>query len=126
MPNQSFRVASERLVACTALLVSAVILAGCGGSGAAEQPPQSLSGTGFRFEAPAGWKVERAKGRLTASSGEDLIQVAAFPLLKPYSDALFTRVQKELDSRMRQIARQTGGFSAAARRRRATPPAPSS
>ena len=35
--------------------------------------------------------------------------MAAFPLLKPYSAALFTRVEKELASRMRQIAQQTGG-----------------
>jgi len=35
--------------------------------------------------------------------------VASFPLLKPYSDALFTRVEKELDARMQQIAAQTGG-----------------
>ncbi len=35
--------------------------------------------------------------------------MASFPLLKPYSDTLFTRVEKELDARMRQIAAQTGG-----------------
>lgn len=46
---------------------------------------------------------------MTASSGPDLVQVAAFPLLKPYSDALFAKVEKELASRMRQIAEQTGG-----------------
>jgi len=109
MLTQSFRVASERPIACAALLVIAVILAGCGGSGAAQQAPQSLGGVGFRFDAPAGWAVARSKGRLTASQGSALVQVASFPLLKPYSDALFTRVEKELDARMQQIAAQTGG-----------------
>ena len=35
--------------------------------------------------------------------------MASFPLLKPYSQALFARVAKELTARMRQIAQQTGG-----------------
>jgi hypothetical protein len=109
MLTQSFRVASERLIACSVLLMTAVILAGCGGSGAVQQPPQSLSGPGFRFEAPAGWTVGRSKNRITASHGSELVQVASFPLLKPYSDALFTRVEQELGARMRQIAAQTGG-----------------
>jgi hypothetical protein len=109
MLTQPFRVASESLVACSALLVTAVILAGCGGSGAGQQPPRSLAGPGFRFEAPAGWTVARSKNRITASHSADLVQVASFPLLKPYSNALFTRVEKELDARMRQIAAQTGG-----------------
>jgi hypothetical protein len=111
---QSFRVASRRVIAISAPLLAGVILAGCGGSSAVHQPPQSLSGPGFRFEAPAGWRVERAKGRVTASSSPDLVQVAAFPLLKPYSAALFTKVEKELGSRMRQIAEQTGGAVSAA------------
>jgi hypothetical protein len=106
MLTQPFRVAFERLLACAALVA---ILAGCGGSGAAQQPPQSLSGTGYRFQAPAGWTVSHAKGRVTASRGAELVQVAAFPLLKPYRDGLFTRVEKELASRMGQIAQQTGG-----------------
>ena len=37
------------------------------------------------------------------------MQVAAFPLLKPYTAALFARVEQELSPRMRQIAQQTGG-----------------
>jgi hypothetical protein len=107
--TQSFRVASGRLLVLSAPLLAAVILAGCGGSGAAKPSTQSLSGSGFRFEAPAGWHVVRAKGRVTASQDSELVQVASFPLLKPYSQALFARVAKELTARMRQIAQQTGG-----------------
>src|SRR5712692_2574817 len=109
MLTQSFRVAFERLLAISALLLAGAILAGCGGSRAVERPPQSLSGSGFRFEAPAGWHVDRSKGRVSASQGSELVQVASFPLLKPYSGALFARVEKELTARMRQIAQQTGG-----------------
>jgi hypothetical protein len=107
--TQSFRVASGRLLVLSAPLLAGAILAGCGGSGAAKPSTQSLSGSGFRFEAPAGWHVVRAKGRVTASQDSELIQVASFPLLKPYSKALFARVAKELTARMRQIAQQTGG-----------------
>jgi hypothetical protein len=109
MLTQSFRVASERLVACAALLVTAVILAGCGGSGAKEQPAQSLRGSGFSFDAPAGWRVERSHRRVTAANGTELLEVASFPLLRPYSNSLFGKVEKELAARMRQIAGQSGG-----------------
>jgi hypothetical protein len=49
------------------------------------------------------------KRRATASHDDELLQVAAFPLLKPYSDALFAKVALELRARMRQLAGQTGG-----------------
>ena len=92
--------------------MATVILAGCGGSGAAKpqaQQWQAVGGAGFGFQAPAGWKVERAKSRVSARSGSDLVQVSTFPLLKPYDDKLFGRVDAELHSRMQDIARQTGG-----------------
>ena len=96
-------------MACSALLVTGVILAGCGGSSAAEQPSQSLSGSGFTFEAPAGWTVTRSPRRVTAAHDGELLQVASFPLLKPYSNSLFAKVEKELAARMQQIAAQSGG-----------------
>ncbi len=89
--------------------MTAVILAGCGGSGAKEQPAQSLRGSGFTFDAPAGWRVERSPRRVTAADGAELVQVASFPLLKPYSDSLFAKVEKELAARMQQLAAQSGG-----------------
>jgi hypothetical protein len=87
------------------------ILAGCGGSGATEAQSawQSVTAQGVRFQAPAGWKVEHARGRVTASRGSELVQISAFPLVKPYDDSLFTRVAGELRSRMEDLARQTGG-----------------
>jgi hypothetical protein len=85
-------------------------LAGCGGSSAA--PPshwQTVRGTGFSFEAPAGWKVERLQNRISATHGSELVQVSTFPLAKAYDAKLFAPVAAELQSRMEQIARQTGG-----------------
>jgi hypothetical protein len=103
---RSFRVAPSRL---PALFLAATILTGCGGSSAAKAPDQTVSGPGFTFTAPAGWKLTVDKRRATASHDDELVQVAAFPLLKPYSNALFTKVDRELRARMRQIAGQTGG-----------------
>jgi hypothetical protein len=116
MLAESFRLVTARLIPrglrCKqALLLAAAILAGCGGSGAAKQQTQwqTVRGTGFAFRAPAGWKVEHAKNRVSATRGTELAQVATFPLIKPYDDTLFGPVATELHSRMADIARQTGG-----------------
>jgi hypothetical protein len=66
-------------------------------------------GPGFSFAAPGGWQVARSGERVSAGSGSDLVQVARFRLLKPYSDALFQKVEKELDVRMAAVAAQTSG-----------------
>jgi hypothetical protein len=118
---ESFRLVTARLIPriirCKqALLFATSILAvcglaGCGGSGAATSNDQwqTVAGAGFTFQAPAGWKVERAKSRVSATHASELAQVATFPLTKPYDDKLFARVATELRSRMEAIARQTGG-----------------
>ena len=89
------------------VVVALLILAGCGGSSTPKA--QIVRGPGFRFEAPSGWKVERVQGRVSASSGSERVQVATFPLLKPYSPALYERVAKELATRMGEVARQVKG-----------------
>jgi hypothetical protein len=122
MPVESFRVVTARLIPrvsrCKqALLLATVILAGCGGSGAAKEQAQwqTVRGAGFSFRAPLGWKVERAKNRVSARSGAELVQVMTFPLMKTYDDKLFGRVAVELRSRMQDIVRQTGGELSGAR-----------
>ena len=86
------------------------MFAGCGGSGAGNKTEsQTVSGPGFRFQAPAGWKVERAQRQVTASRDSELVRVASFVLVKPYSAALFGKVARELDLRMADVARRTGG-----------------
>jgi hypothetical protein len=89
------------------LLAAVLILAGCGGKSGAK--PHVVAGDGFRFEAPAGWKVERAQQRITARHGSTFVQVSTFRLIKPYKPALFDAVAKELSTRMRQVAQQVGG-----------------
>ena len=68
-----------------------------------------VTGPNFSFQAPSGWQVQRSAGKVAAARDSELVQVATFRLLKPYSDALFGRVEQELTTRMRQLARQTGG-----------------
>jgi len=89
-----------------AAFLAVVILAGCGGSSASEPAGewQSVHGPGFRFDAPAGWKVERAKSRVSATHDAELVQVATFPLLRRYDAKLFGRVARELRTRMVQRA----------------------
>ncbi len=92
------------------LLVAALILAGCGGSHQENQPAaQVVTGQGFHFSAPAGWQVQRGSGRVGATHGSELVQVATFPLVHPYAPALFAKVARELAVRMRSVAEQTGG-----------------
>ena len=68
-----------------------------------------MAGAGFTFQAPVGWKVDRAKSRVSLTRDSELVQVATFPLTKSYSDKLFGPVATELRSRMQAIARQTAG-----------------
>lgn len=112
----SFRLVTARLIPrglrCKqTLLLATLILAGCGGSSASNAPGewQTVEGAGFTFQAPAGWKVEHAQGRVSATGGSELVQVSTFPLQKPYDEKLFGRVATELRSRMQDLARQTGG-----------------
>jgi hypothetical protein len=111
----SFRLVTARLIPPglrpkqAALLLAPVILAACGGSSAPKAQQQVVSGPGFRFEAPRGWHVERGARQVTASDGSELVKVAIFPLLKPYTAALFAQVDRELAVRMRGVAQQTGG-----------------
>ncbi|MGH3001900.1 MAG: hypothetical protein ACRDM1_04425 [Gaiellaceae bacterium] len=68
-----------------------------------------MAGPGFSFQAPAGWKVQRSDDMVSAAQDSELVQVATFPLQKRYSAALFERVSKELSTRVRAVAAQTGG-----------------
>ena len=68
-----------------------------------------MRGPGFTFNVPAGWKVTAAKTSASATHDSQLVQATAFPLLKPYSDSLFDKVKRELDSRMQTVAAQAKG-----------------
>jgi hypothetical protein len=90
-------------------LLAALILAGCGGNGQSNRQWQTVSGKGLQFRAPAEWKVTVANGRTTARDGASFVQVATFPLVHPYTAALFGKVQSELAIRMAEVAKQSGG-----------------
>jgi hypothetical protein len=110
----SFRLVTAHLVPRDrrykqALLVVTLILAGCGGAGSHKAQPQTLEGPGFRFQAPAGWTRERTRREVSARRDSDLVQVASFPLVRPYTSALFGRVAGELALRMKGVAEQSGG-----------------
>ena len=89
--------------------MTVIILAGCGGSSAPKQHWAVVNGSGFRFQAPLGWKVAGGKAKAMAVHDSELVQVATFPLVKRYDDALFDQVARELTVRMRAVAAQTGG-----------------
>jgi hypothetical protein len=97
---------SFRLVA---ILLAGLILAGCGGGGQSKTEWQIVSRPGFHFRAPAAWKVTAATGRTTVRDGASFVQVATFPLVHPYTAALFGKVQSELAIRMAEVAREGGG-----------------
>jgi hypothetical protein len=92
-----------------ALLLAVVILAGCGGGGQSKAQWQTVRRPAFQFRAPAGWAVTATTGRTTARDGASFVQVATFPLARPYTRALFGKVQSELAIRMAEVARQGGG-----------------
>jgi hypothetical protein len=112
---ESFRLDTARLIprprrckqALFAVLV--LILAGCGGSSAAKEQWQRVSATGFTFQAPRGWAVARHGTETVAQHGPELVKVATFPLVHPYTASLFTKVETELHARMSAVAHQTGG-----------------
>ena len=91
------------------LILVVLILAGCGGSGEPKAQYQLVKRDGISFLAPAGWEVEHSARGSAASRGSELVQVSTFPLVRPYTAALFDRVASELDLRMKTIAQQTGG-----------------
>lgn len=68
-----------------------------------------MRGHGFSFNAPAGWKVTSKAGSAVASRDDGLLQVSTFPLIHPYTDALFAKVKTELDVRMQAVAKDAGG-----------------
>lgn len=69
----------------------------------------TVRGHGFSFAAPSGWKVAGSTRSLSASQDSQLVQVNSFPLIRPYTDALFAKVKKELDVRMQAVAKDAGG-----------------
>jgi hypothetical protein len=93
-----------------AVLLVALILAGCGGAGKSKPQAQTVHGSGFQFAAPAGWSVTRTKRAVAAESGDiDRVEVRTFRLVKPYRPQLFAAAARELDAVVTKIAEQLSG-----------------
>jgi hypothetical protein len=91
---------------------AALLLSGCGGGGGGEQPAQIVRGTGYRFEAPAGWTVVRSGRQVQAAEGGKslaLVAVSRFPLLRKAKDELSPKVVRELDRVATGVAAQQHG-----------------
>jgi hypothetical protein len=92
------------------VLVSLLILSGCGGGGASESSTQTVQGAGYRFEAPAGWTVTHARDLAAAASGGvNLVEVRTFELERPYDAKRFAAATRELDSVISRLAAQLRG-----------------
>lgn len=95
-------------------LLAALALAACGGGGGAKSPA-SVSGDGYRFSAPGGWKVTRTGSSVAAVSGVKAVSVTTFPLTRPYSPRLWHEAVKELDGVAAKLAGELRGTVADAR-----------
>jgi predicted Zn-dependent protease len=87
------------------------ILSACGGS-TAPQPAATakvVTGAGFRFSVPDGWKVAQSGAAVTARNGDALVSVTPYTLLKPYDPSVFGRVADELDRSVANLAKQAKG-----------------
>jgi hypothetical protein len=117
MRRSSFRWVARRFVPrgnpCKqALFAAALLLSGCGGGGKTEAPPQIVRGTGYAFEAPAGWTIVRSGRQVQAAEGGKslaLVAVSRFPLLRAAGEQLSAKVVKELDRVATGVAAQQHG-----------------
>jgi hypothetical protein len=95
-----------------ALLCAALVLGGCGGGGDDQSATQVVRGTGYHFQAPAGWRVVRSGQQVQAAEGGEsvaLVSVSRFPLLKKAGEKLSPEVVKELDEVADGVADQQHG-----------------
>lgn len=86
-----------------AVAAATAALAGCGG-GPPPPPVRTLRTHGASFGVPASARVRRGPRGVEARDGDLLLSVQTFALRRPYSDALFGRVTRELDTVAAQLA----------------------
>jgi hypothetical protein len=86
------------------------ILSACGGSTKPEPAAtKAVTGPGFRYDVPVGWKVSRSGDAVDAHNGSALVSVTTYRLLKPYDPAMFERAAAELDGAVAKLAQQAKG-----------------
>jgi hypothetical protein len=87
------------------------VAAGCGGGGK-QAAGQVVRGSGYHFEAPAGWTVVRSGREVQAAEGGKslaLVAVSRFPLIHRAKEELTPKVVKELDEVAGGVADQQNG-----------------
>jgi hypothetical protein len=72
---------------------------------------QTVTGVGYRFEAPGNWVVERSGRRLSAIAEDDAaaISVTSFRLARAYRPEFWPQAREELDDVADRLARELGG-----------------
>jgi hypothetical protein len=111
LPPRSFPAAEGRKPALVALVGALVLLAGCG-DGVKSKPAdvRTVAGRGYRFLAPASWRVRRQGRTITVASGPvALLRVTTFPLARRYEPRLWKEAVPALDQAARALAAQLGG-----------------
>jgi hypothetical protein len=88
--------------------VGVLTLAGCAGGGS-PTVERTLHGTGYRFAAPAEWRVVRSGREVRAERGLSLVSVTRYPLLRAYRPELWDHVLPELDRAAAGLAAQQSG-----------------
>jgi len=87
-------------------LTVALIVTACGGSRARANV---ALGDGFRFTAPAGWVLTGHGRQLSAGTATAFVRVSTYPLVKPYTPALFARVVRDEQARVDVVAASEHG-----------------
>jgi hypothetical protein len=105
--NLPGRAPGKRALAAAAAALLAC--AGCGTGGGSK--PRVVRGDGFRFDAPADWRVVQRGRTLEAAApaGPELLWVTRLRLLHPYRPALWGAVVPELDRVAGELAREVAG-----------------
>ncbi len=99
----------------TPLLIVALFAVSCGPSAGVVAPTVSATkivrGPGFRFTAPAGWRVAHSPTSATARSpgATALVSAEVYRLGRPYSPDQFAAAAKELDGVAAKLALAAGG-----------------
>jgi hypothetical protein len=98
------------------LLIVALFAVSCGASdrraATAAGETKVVAGPGFRFTAPASWRVRRTDRSAAArdpDAGVGAVSAVVYRLGKPYEPAEFDASVAELDGVARRLARASGG-----------------
>lgn len=94
------------------VFIVALFGASCGSSSPRKQATAAVRGPGFRFSAPASWRVRHTAASVVAESRADpaaRVSAVVYRLAKTYTPDRFAQAAKELDGVARTLAQDAGG-----------------